>query len=197
MSDALDLRTAILPLPFNVRFWGECVAKLFPALRSRNNRILLDSAANQHCVFSSDVESIISPTRPQSASSIERDFRTHNTRNVCSLGALLLRSRGAPTPSLGLGTGGDLFRFKLSVRCPLLAQSGHSEASHQCPLTKAKRTSTRHAAMSANNPKRTSLEAITHLLAPPIAQALPASAPTSSPTPSRSASTAHKPDNQQ
>jgi hypothetical protein len=74
MSDALDLRTAILPLPFNVRFWGECVAKLFPALRSRNNRILLDSAANQHCVFSSDVESIISPTRPQSASSIERDF---------------------------------------------------------------------------------------------------------------------------
>jgi hypothetical protein len=102
MSDALDLRTAILPLPFNVRFWGECVAKLFPALRSRNNRILLDSAANQHCVFSSDVESIISPTRPQSASSIERDFRTHNTRNVCSLGALLLRSRGAPTPSLGL-----------------------------------------------------------------------------------------------
>ena len=46
------------------------------------------------------------------------------------------------------------------------------------------RTSTRHAAMCANNPKRTSLEAVTHLLAPPVAQALPASAPTSSPTPS-------------
>ena len=33
-------------------------------------------------------------------------------------------------------------------------------------------------AMSANNPKRTSLEAVTHLLAPSMAQALPASAPT-------------------
>ena len=27
MSDGLDLRTAILPLPFNVRFWGGMCCK--------------------------------------------------------------------------------------------------------------------------------------------------------------------------
>jgi len=42
--------------PTNVRFWGECVAKLFAALRARNNRILVDGATNQRCALSSDVE---------------------------------------------------------------------------------------------------------------------------------------------
>jgi hypothetical protein len=42
----------------NVRFRGECVAKLFVALRARNNRILVDGATNQRCAFSSEVESM-------------------------------------------------------------------------------------------------------------------------------------------
>jgi len=48
-----------------VRFTPECVAKLFAALRTRNSRILLDGAANQHCAFSSDVESIFRPPPPK------------------------------------------------------------------------------------------------------------------------------------
>ena len=40
--------------------------------------------------------------------------------------------------------------------CPLLALSGHSEASHQCPLSGVKRTLFERASMSANDPKRTS-----------------------------------------
>jgi hypothetical protein len=42
----------------SVRFPGECVAKLFAALRARNNRILVDGATNQRCALSSDVESM-------------------------------------------------------------------------------------------------------------------------------------------
>ena len=42
----------------NVRFRGECVAKLFAALRARNNRILVGGATNQRCALSSDVESM-------------------------------------------------------------------------------------------------------------------------------------------
>jgi hypothetical protein len=34
------------------------VAKLFAALRARNNRILVDGATNQRCALSSDVESM-------------------------------------------------------------------------------------------------------------------------------------------
>jgi hypothetical protein len=44
--------------PQDVGFRGECVAKLFAALRARNNRILQADATNRHCAFSSDVESI-------------------------------------------------------------------------------------------------------------------------------------------
>jgi hypothetical protein len=40
--------------------------------------------------------------------------------------------------------------------CPLLAQSGHFAAEFQCPLLGVKRTSAKHAGMSANDPKRTS-----------------------------------------
>jgi hypothetical protein len=49
-----DICTAI----DHVRFTPECVAKLFAALRARNNRILVDGATNQRCAFSSDVESM-------------------------------------------------------------------------------------------------------------------------------------------
>jgi hypothetical protein len=42
----------------DVRFTPECVAKLFAALRARNNRILVDGATNQRCALSSDVESM-------------------------------------------------------------------------------------------------------------------------------------------
>jgi hypothetical protein len=41
-----------------VRSYPECVAKLFAALRARNNRILVDGATNQRCALSSDVESM-------------------------------------------------------------------------------------------------------------------------------------------
>lgn len=39
--------------------------------------------------------------------------------------------------------------------CPLLAQSGHSEIPGACPLSGVKRTSTRGATMSENDPLRT------------------------------------------
>jgi hypothetical protein len=42
----------------DVRSHPECVAKLFAALRARNNRILVDGATNQRCALSSDVESM-------------------------------------------------------------------------------------------------------------------------------------------
>src|SRR5262245_55864077 len=42
----------------DVRYGHECVAKLFAALRARNNRILVNGATNQRCAFSSDVESM-------------------------------------------------------------------------------------------------------------------------------------------
>jgi hypothetical protein len=42
----------------HVCFTLECVAKLFAALRARNNRILVDGATNQRCALSSDVESM-------------------------------------------------------------------------------------------------------------------------------------------
>src|SRR5262245_57529309 len=45
-------------LPRDVRFTPECVAKLFAALRARNNRIRVGGTTNQHCAFSSAVESI-------------------------------------------------------------------------------------------------------------------------------------------
>src|SRR5215831_15210073 len=40
-------------------------------------------------------------------------------------------------------------------RCPLLAQSGHHDRAEPCPLLGVKRTSSRRAAMSAYDPKRT------------------------------------------
>jgi hypothetical protein len=43
----------------NVRFRGECVAKLFAALRTRNNRIRLDGAVNQYCALAFILESIL------------------------------------------------------------------------------------------------------------------------------------------
>src|SRR4029450_11934743 len=49
-----DIRTA----KSHVRFTLECVAKLFAALRARNNRILVDGGTDQRCAFSSDVESM-------------------------------------------------------------------------------------------------------------------------------------------
>ena len=44
--------------PANVRYWG-IVAKLFAALRSRNNRIRLSSALNQCCVLAFVLKSIL------------------------------------------------------------------------------------------------------------------------------------------
>ena len=41
------------------------------------------------------------------------------------------------------------------VQCPLLAQSGHSGAADQLPLSGANRTSTFETVMSVNDPKRT------------------------------------------
>jgi hypothetical protein len=43
----------------NVRFRSECVAKLFAALRSRNDRIRLDGTLNQCCAFAFAFESIL------------------------------------------------------------------------------------------------------------------------------------------
>jgi hypothetical protein len=43
----------------DVLFTPECVAKLFAALRSRNNRIRLDGALNQCCAFAFVLESIL------------------------------------------------------------------------------------------------------------------------------------------
>jgi hypothetical protein len=43
----------------SVRFRGECVAKLFAALRTRNNRIRLDGAVNQYCALAFILESIL------------------------------------------------------------------------------------------------------------------------------------------
>jgi hypothetical protein len=53
---------ALADIPFvrtNVRFCGECVAKLFAALRTRNNRIRLDGAVNQYCALAFILESIL------------------------------------------------------------------------------------------------------------------------------------------
>jgi hypothetical protein len=43
----------------NVHYRGECVAKLFAALRSHNNRIRLDGTLNQCCAFAFVIESIL------------------------------------------------------------------------------------------------------------------------------------------
>ena len=43
----------------NVRCYSECVAKLFAALRSRNNRIRLDGTLNQCCALAFVIESIL------------------------------------------------------------------------------------------------------------------------------------------
>src|SRR5262249_37152689 len=40
-----------------------------------------------------------------------------------------------------------------ALKCPLLAQSGHHDGAPRCPLSEVKRTSVRHAAMSANGSK--------------------------------------------
>ena len=45
--------------PAFVRYWSECGAKLFAALRSRNNRIRLSSALNQCCALAFVLESIL------------------------------------------------------------------------------------------------------------------------------------------
>jgi hypothetical protein len=55
---ALGQKQTFASAPPHVRFTPECVAKLFAALRARNNRILVDGATNQRCALSSDVESM-------------------------------------------------------------------------------------------------------------------------------------------
>jgi hypothetical protein len=44
---------------------------------------------------------------------------------------------------------------RMPVKCPELAQSGHSIRAEQCPLLGVKRTSEIEAAMSAYDPKQT------------------------------------------
>jgi hypothetical protein len=43
----------------NVRFRGECVAKLFAALRASNNRIEANGPLNQYCALAVDIESML------------------------------------------------------------------------------------------------------------------------------------------
>src|SRR5512139_3817699 len=43
----------------NVRFRGDCVAKVFAALRERNNRIRLNASLNQYCVSAFVLESML------------------------------------------------------------------------------------------------------------------------------------------
>ena len=50
--------------------------------------------------------------------------------------------------------------FRRNSQCLLLAQSGHSRALHQCPLSGVKRTSKFESVTSAFDPMRTSITAI-------------------------------------
>src|SRR5512143_4095908 len=43
----------------HVRFRGDCVAKVFAALRERNNRIRLNASLNQYCVSAFVLESML------------------------------------------------------------------------------------------------------------------------------------------
>jgi hypothetical protein len=43
----------------NVRFRGECVAKLFAARRASNNRIEANKPLNQYCALAVDIESML------------------------------------------------------------------------------------------------------------------------------------------
>ena len=51
-------------------------------------------------------------------------------------------------------------RRLLHLLTAILAQSGHGNRAERCPLLGVKRTSTRHRAMSASDPKRTLLSAV-------------------------------------
>jgi hypothetical protein len=45
--------------PAFVRYWRDCVAKLFAALRERNDRIRLNASLNQYCVSAFVLESML------------------------------------------------------------------------------------------------------------------------------------------